>query len=302
MTRALRLDRLELLEADPVDLLGVEVERRPAPDRGAVELLAVRRRPEARVLAGRRQVVAAERVEEREVGRVDDVADDVADALAVRLRGDLDHRRHDGRLDRDLEHPLDLGDRPLGDDARRGEPRRQAVAQDLRVGGHERRVGVESGDERLEPLGGVGRLELGQLRQELLRAAHLVDDAELVEGLVVLLDLELGDDLEHVAGDPVLGRQAVGRDRGRLGRGPLHQRPSAGPSLGTGVLEAVGVAVVAVERRGRRVELEDRLPEAVGEVVDRRRCGFGKGHAVGLLCSAPGSWRSNWGAAVDAVA
>ena len=29
--------------------------------------------------------------------------------------------------------------------------------------------------------------------------------------LVVLLDLELGDDLEHVAGDPVLGRQAVGR-------------------------------------------------------------------------------------------
>ena len=186
---ALGLDRLELVEADLVDLLGVEVERRPAPDRGAVELLAVRRRPDARVLAGRRQVVAPERVEEGEVGRVDDVANDVADALAVRVGGDPDHRRHDGRLDRDLEHPLDLGDRPLGHDPRRGQARRQPVAQDLRVGGHERRIGVEPGDERLESLGRVGRLELGQLRQELLRAAHLVDDAELVEGLVVLLDL-----------------------------------------------------------------------------------------------------------------
>ena len=74
------------------------------------------------------------------------------------------------------------------------------------------------------------------------------------------------------------------------------------PALGTRVLEPVGVALVAVERRGRRVELEDRFPEPVGEVVDRRQGGVGKGHAVGLLCSAPGSWRSDWGAAVDAVA
>ena len=49
------------------------------------------------------------------------------------------------------------------------------------VGRHERRIGVEPRDERLEALGRVGRLELGELRQELLRAAHLVDDAELVE-------------------------------------------------------------------------------------------------------------------------
>ena len=54
---------------------------------------------------------------------------------------------------------------------------------------HERRVGVQPGDEGLEALGRVDRLELGQLGQELLRAAHLVDDAELVEALVVLLDL-----------------------------------------------------------------------------------------------------------------
>ena len=140
-------------------------------------------------------------------------------------------------------------------------------------------------------LGRVGRLELGQLREELLRAAHLVDDPQLVEGLVVLLDLELGDDLEHVAGDPVLGRQAVGVDGRRLGRGALHQRSGAGPSVGTGILEPVGVAVVAVERRGRRIELEDRLPETVGEIVDGRGR-FGVRSRVGLLCSAPGSWRS----------
>ena len=103
--------------------------------------------------------------------------------------------------------------------------------------------------------------------------------------LVVLLDLELGDDLEHVAGDPVLGRQAIGVDRGRLGRGALHERSTARPPLGTRVLESIGVAVVAVERGGRRVELEDGLPEAVGEVVDGRQGGFGNGHAR-ISCAA----------------
>ena len=111
-------------------------------------------------------------------------------------------------VDRDREHPLDLGDRSLGHDPRRGQAGVHAVAQDLRVGRHERRIRVQAGDERLEPLGRVGRLELGQLRQQLLRPAHLVDDLELVEALVVLLDLQLGDDQQHVAGDPLLGRQA----------------------------------------------------------------------------------------------
>ena len=212
---ALVLDRLELVETGLVDLLRVEIEGRPAADRRPVELLAVGRRPEARLLARGREVVAAQCLQERAVGRVDHVPHDLADPFAVGLRRHLDHRRHDRRLDRDGEHPLDLGDRPLGHDARRGQARCQSVAQDLGVGGHERRVGVEPGDERIEPLGGVRRLELGQLRQELLRPAHLVDDAELVERLVVLLDLEVGDDPEHVARDPVLGRQTVGRDRGR---------------------------------------------------------------------------------------
>ncbi len=236
---ALRLDALELGEADVVDVLRIEVERRPAADRRAVDGVAVGRRPDAGVLAGRREVRAAQRLEELEVGRIDVLPDRVADLLAVRLGRDLDHRGDDRLLDRHRQHPLDLGDRPLGHDARRGQPRGEAVAQDVGVRGHELGIGVESLEEGLEPLGRVGRLELGQLRQELLRPAHLVDDAQLVEALVVLLDAQLGDDDEHVAGDPLLGGQAVDRDRpclgggrGPGGRAPWRDRPGSGPRGG----------------------------------------------------------------------
>ena len=70
---------------------------------------------------GRGEVVALERLEERGVGRVDLVPDDVANRLAILVARHRDERRHDGLLDRRREHPLELGDRPLGDDARRGQ-------------------------------------------------------------------------------------------------------------------------------------------------------------------------------------
>ena len=170
-------------------------------------------------------------------------------------------------------------------------PDAMPVAQELGVGRHERGVGVQPGDERLEALGRVGRLELGQLRQELLRTAHLVDDAQLVEALVVLLDVELGDDLEHVPGDPVLGRQARRSSMAAASAAvrSMSARLRARPA-GPGILEAVVVALVAVDRRGGRVELEDRLPEPVGEVVDGRRLGVAGGH-VGVSC---------WGASLVA--
>ena len=114
-----------------------------------------------------------------------------------------------------------------------------------------------------------------ELGQELLRAAHLVHDAQLVEVLVVFLDGELGDDLEHVAGDAVLGRQAVHRDGRGLRRGPLHEGPDGGATVGARVLQLLRVAVVAVEGGHRRVRPQDVLPEAVGERVDAGRDGFG---------------------------
>ena len=136
-----------------MDLVRVQVQRRPAADGRPVERLAVRGGPDAGVLAARGEVVALERVEEGHVGRRHDVADDLADAFAVRLGGDLDHRRHERLIERDLEHPLDLGDGPLDDDARRRQAGRQALGQRLDVAAEVRRVGVQPRDERLERSG-----------------------------------------------------------------------------------------------------------------------------------------------------
>ena len=89
--------------------------------------------------------------------------------------------------------------------------------------------------------------------------------------------------MQHVAGDPVLGREAVDRDRGRLVGGPLHQRAERGAALRPRVGEAVRVARVAVDGRDRRLELEDGLPEAVGEVVDGRGERIGRCHGGVVL-------------------
>ena len=79
-------------------------------------------------------------------------------------------------------------------------------------------------------------------------------------------------------GDPVLGRQTVGRQRGRLGRGLLHEAARRRPPGRPRVVEPVGIAFVAVERRRRRVQREDRLPESFGEGVDGRGIDIGIGH------------------------
>ena len=281
----LLLDGLELLQAGPMDFLRVEVKGRPAPDRRPVEPLTIGRGPEAGVLAGRGKVLTLERLEEGGVGRVDDVPDDVTDPLAVRFGRDLDHGRHDGRSDRDGQHPLDLGDGPLGDDPRGGQARREPVAEQLGVGRHERGIGVEPGDERLQARRRVCRLELRQLWEELLRATHLVDHAQLVQALVILLDVQFRDDLEHVARDAVLGRQSVGLDRGCLRRRTFHEGPGARPTGWRRILHAVGIAVVAVERGSRRAEFQDRLPEALGEFVDGCLGRIGQGHG-GVSCGA----------------
>ena len=88
----LGLDRLELLEADPVDLLGIDLERGPGQDLGPIQRVAVGRGPEAGIDPAGRQVVAAERLEEGPIGRVDDVADDLRIRLPVGVGGDLDGR------------------------------------------------------------------------------------------------------------------------------------------------------------------------------------------------------------------
>ena len=264
-----------------MDFLGVELERGPRADRGPVQRLAVGRRPQAGLLAGQRQVFVAQDLEEGGVRRVGHIPDRVTDALPIGVRGNLDHRRHDGALDRHLEHAFDLGDRALGDDPRSRQPRRHAVAQDPGVRGHVVAVGMDPGEEGIEPGRGVGGLERGELRQCLLRTAHLVHDAQLVDVLVVLLDPELGHHAKHVAGDPLLGRQVSGRDCVNLGQRLLHEPARRRAALRAGIVQAVGVAFVAVHGRGDRIELEDRFPEAIRQRVDAGIGSIGIRHVAG---------------------
>ena len=78
-----------------MNVLRLHVERRPRADLGPIERVAVRRGPQPGFLAGRREVVAAKDLEEGRIGRVDLVADHLANALTILLRGDLGHRRDD---------------------------------------------------------------------------------------------------------------------------------------------------------------------------------------------------------------
>ena len=57
----------------------------------------------------------------------------------------------------------------------------------------------------------------------------------------------------------------------------MRLRAAARPG-GPRIVESVGVAFVAVERRRRRVQRQDRLPESFGEGVDGRGIGIGQGH------------------------
>ena len=56
---------LEFLEADPVDVLRLQVERRPGADLRPVERIAVRSGPQSRLLARPREVLAASMVDMR---------------------------------------------------------------------------------------------------------------------------------------------------------------------------------------------------------------------------------------------
>ena len=227
------------------------------------------------------------------VGRVDLVADDVADPLAVGVRRALDAARDDRLVDRDGEHPLELGDGPLGHDRRRGQPGAEALAQDVGVGGHERRVGVQARDERLEALGRVDRLELGQLRAGAAaarpsgrRRAAGGGPGRPPRSASSPMTWSMSRVMRSSVESPSTGIAAAS-----AAVRSMSARALARPA-GDGILEPVGVALVAVERGGRRVELEDRPPRSgrrasstgeVGSVIvgGRLRSCAGEGRHAG---------------------
>ena len=79
-----------------------------------------------------------------------------------------------------VDEPLELVDRPLGDDPGRRPARGAGLVEDLDVRVHERPVGPQPVEPALEALGRVGLLERRDLGQQRLGAVDLVDRADLV--------------------------------------------------------------------------------------------------------------------------
>ncbi len=96
--------------------------------------------------------------------------------------------------------------------------------------GDERLEGGQPRQQLLQPGGRVRGLELDALGQERLWPVDLVDQAHEVHPQVVRLVPELGDDAQHVVGDPLLDRQAVGRDVRELREGRVAEGPGRSPA------------------------------------------------------------------------
>ena len=111
----------------------------------------------------------------------------------------------------------------------------------------------------------------------------------MVEGQLVLLrgqrlEVVLADERQQVAGDDLLGLEALGADLLRLGQRGAERGLVGGTAVRAEIGPAVVVALIAEDRGGQRVALENSLPESVGEVVHGGIGidGGGHGHGDGL--------------------
>ena len=162
---SLGLDRLEPLVAEPMDVGGVEGQRRPSQDLGRVHAVAAGQRGHADRLGRRREVLVAHQVAEPRVCGRDDVADHRHEPLAGRrigVRSERQHRR--GVLRRQREDPVELCERALGHDRRGHDARRDGLARHLGRRVEERREGAEARLVAVEPLRRVGPLHGRDLR------------------------------------------------------------------------------------------------------------------------------------------
>ena len=268
-----------------MQIRGIQVQRRPGSNLGPVQLLAVGRRPEPRLLARGLAVRAPEGLQERLVGRPYGPADGGDQPVPVRGR-----RRRHGDCDRRLfvrngEQPLQLADDPLGHDPGRGQPARQTFPGEFGDGRHVARVVVDARQEAVETLGRVGPLEGRQQRHHRLRPLHLVDRLEPVDALILLLQLGPADDRQDVERDRLLDREARAAVRSgnraggdlrfdRVGRVErlAEEPPRPVPPLRARVVEAIVVLIVAQHRRRDRRQLEQAVPEPFGQLVDGVGC------------------------------
>ena len=178
------LDRLELLEPDPVELLRGDVEARVGPNAGRVALGAARRGAQAGDVAGGRQV-GAHGLEIAGVGRPDVPLHGLEDPRPVLLPGDRREGHDRRRLGRAGQEALQLVNRPFGDHAGRGQAGRSSLVHEADHGLRHGRVCGQAGEQPLQALRRVRLLELDELGQERLVALLLDGPDEIHPGLVV---------------------------------------------------------------------------------------------------------------------
>ena len=211
---------------------------------------------------------------------------------AVGFGGDLGDGDDDRLLGRRLEQPLELGDRPLGHDPGRRQPRCDPLAEELPVGGHVTPVGVQAGHEPLEPLGRVGGLERDELvgssvcgppiwsttRSRSIRwSSWTRPRSQTTRIMSRVIRSSSGWTAASIASASAQGR--------------LHQAGGGGPD--PRARDRPGDRRSARRRTSWRSSdlAQDRLPEAVGEDVDRRgRVELGhRGPPVARRSSWPGT-------------
>ena len=265
-----------------MDRLGGLVERGLHPDREPVGGLAARRGRDPRLLAGLRLVVLDEEVAQASQARINRRLDRLGDAGTVAL-GDLRHGRGGMVRGRHGQEALDLLDRAAHRCDGRGPPVGDALGKGRDVLLDQGRVRGQTGQQALEALGRVARLVLRHLRRPDLRTRHVVQ-GELVLLGGERLEMVLADERQQVAGDDLLGLEPVGADVLRLGQRGAERGLVGGTAIRAEVGPAVVEALIAEDRGGQRVALENSLPEAVGEVVHGGIGidGGGHGHGEGL--------------------
>ena len=95
-------------------------------------------------------------------------------------------------------------------------------------------------------------------------------DGQLVELALLRLEPVAGDQHQHVPRDYLLGVEAITANCVRLRQHLSREVGFLGATLGTEVRQTIVVAIVAQDGGLDRIELQDLLPEAIGELVDER--------------------------------
>ena len=193
--------------------------------------------------------------------------DRAADLFAGTVIRDLRHGHCRERLGRQLDHALDLLDLLADRHRCGGASVRDPLAQgiDLLLDG--RRIRRQSRQEALQPLARVGDLVLRHPDRHGLRTEDVVD-CQLVLLLLEPFQVRARHQHQHVAGDHLLGIEALDADRlGRRQRLAICGSVSRPPSLAQ-VWQPVVPAIVAEDRGVDRVSFQDSVPEAVGQLVD----------------------------------